>query len=84
MAELVDVALTDDVRLPYVAGAESALADVGTAFAAAWGALAAALPGITLTPLFDALPVEDIQAMTVVATQSRDGADRTPDEDVSE
>lgn len=69
MTEFVDVALTDDVRLPYVAGAEEALADVAVAFAAAWEALAAAFPGITLTPLFDTLPVQDIQVMADTARQ---------------
>ncbi|MEZ0447202.1 S8 family serine peptidase [Cellulomonas sp. ICMP 17802] len=63
MAEFVDIALTDEVRLPYVEGAESALADLDPAFAAAWDALAAAFPGITLQPLIDALPVDDLRAM---------------------
>lgn len=63
MTEFVDVALTDAVRLPYVEGAQSALADTDASFAAAWDALAAAFPGISLDPLFDALPVEDIAAI---------------------
>ncbi|SCF19937.1 Subtilase family protein [Micromonospora viridifaciens] len=72
MTEFVDVALTDEVRLPYVPGAESALADIEPAFAAAWEALAAVFPGIRLDPLFDSLPVEEIQAM-VDAARERSG-----------
>lgn len=69
MTEFVDVALVDAVRLPYVPGAQFALAEVDVAFAAAWDALAAAFPGISLEPLFDALPVEDIAAITDAARQ---------------
>ena len=69
MTEFVDVALTDAVRLPYVSGAEAALADIDPLFAAAWEALAAAFPGITLTPIFDALPVDEIQAVADAARE---------------
>jgi len=74
MAEFVDVALVDAVRLPYVSGAQSALGDVADFFAAAWDALAAAFPGITLEPLFDSLPVEEIAAMAAAAAE-RSGED---------
>ena len=65
------MALTDDVRLPYFAGAESVRAAVAASSADAWEALAAAFPGLTLTPLFDTLP-------------ARDGVDWTLYEEVSE
>jgi hypothetical protein len=69
MTEFVDVALTDDVRLPYSQGAQFALADIDAFSAAAWDALAATFPGISLDPLFDALPVEDIAAITDAARE---------------
>ena len=69
MTEFVDVALTDDVRLPYLAGAESVLAAVAGSFADDWEALAAAFAGLTLTPLFDTTPVEDIAAMADAARE---------------
>ena len=59
MTAFVDVRLIDGLILPYVAGAESALADVDLdpAFAAAWQGLLAAFPGLSLQPLFDGLPI---------------------------
>ena len=57
MTALVDVCLVDGLALPYVSGAETALAGTGLdpAFDAGWQALATGFAGISLKPLFDAL-----------------------------
>lgn len=72
MTEFVDVTLTGDIRLPYLSGAERALAEIDAAFATAWDGLAAAFPGVTLTPLFESLSAEEIQGMAD-ASRERSG-----------
>ncbi|AUT74005.1 S8 family serine peptidase [Paraburkholderia hospita] len=58
----VDVQLIDGLGLPYIAGAEAGLADpqLDPLFDAAWQGLLAAFPGLSLQPLFDSLPVEQL------------------------
>ena len=58
----VDVQLIDGLGLPYIAGAETGLADpqLDPLFDAAWQGLLAAFPGLSLQPLFDSLPVEQL------------------------
>jgi Subtilase family len=62
MMAFVDVQLIEGLALPYVAGAETALADpaLDPMFDAAWQALLATFPGLSLQPLFDAVPVEEL------------------------
>jgi Subtilase family len=58
----VDVQMMEGLALPYVPGAEAALADAALdpMFNAAWQGLLAAFPGLSLQPLFDELPVEQL------------------------
>jgi subtilisin family serine protease len=62
MTAFVDVELIEGLALPYVAGAESALADpaLDPLFQDSWEWLVAGFPGLTLQPLFDTMPVEQI------------------------
>lgn len=62
MTALIDVQLIEGLGLPYVTGAEAALLDpsLDPAFNDAWQALVADFDGLTLSPLFDALPVEQL------------------------
>ena len=59
---LVDVQVIEGLALPYVPGAEAGLADPGLdpLFNAAWQAFVAAFPGLSLQPLFDGTPVEQL------------------------
>ncbi len=59
---LIDIQLIEGLGLPYTAGAEAALehAALDPMFAAAWDQLLLAFPGVTLQPLFDALPIEEL------------------------
>jgi hypothetical protein len=62
MTTRVDVQLIDGLGLPYEPGAEAGLLDEGLdpAFNDAWQAFVAAFPGLTLVPLYDSLPVEQL------------------------
>ena len=59
---LIDIQQIEGLGLPYTAGAEAALehAALDPMFAAAWDQLLLAFPGVTLQPLFDALPIEEL------------------------
>jgi hypothetical protein len=78
MTAFVDVCLIEGLALPYVAGAETALAGTGLdpAFEAGWQAVAATFAGITLQPLFDALAVE---ALADMVDAIRTGGEEPPD-----
>lgn len=62
MTAFVDVQLIEGLGLPYVPGAEAALLDGGLdpLFKDAWEGLVAIFPGLSLQPLFDDLPVEQL------------------------
>ncbi|MCC7125203.1 MAG: serine protease, partial [Acidobacteria bacterium] len=59
----VDLQLIAGLGLPYEAGAESALLDprLNPIFDLAWQGFVALYPGQTLQPLFDELPVEQLE-----------------------
>ena len=62
MTAFVDVQLIEGLALPYEAGAEAALAaaDLDPAFTMAWQGLLDTFPGLSLQPLFDGLPIEEL------------------------
>ncbi len=62
---IVDVQLIEGLGLPYLPGAESGLQDPGLSplFNDTWQAFVAAFPGMTLMPLFDGLPIEQLADM---------------------
>jgi hypothetical protein len=62
MMAFVDVQVIEGLGLPYVPGAEAALADpaLDPLFDAAWQALLVSFPGHSLQPLFDSLPIEQL------------------------
>ena len=62
MTARVDLQLIDGLGMSYAPGAEARLldADLDPAFNDAWQAFAATFPGLTLTPLYDGLPVEQL------------------------
>ena len=62
MTTIVDVQLVEGLGLPYAAGAEAGLLDAALdpIFNDAWQAFVATFPGLTLVPLFDGLPVEQL------------------------
>lgn len=75
MSEFVDVRMVDGLALPYLAGAEAALADadLDPIFDAAWQALLLAFPGLSLQPLFDAIPIDRLADMVdAVRTQGEE------------
>jgi hypothetical protein len=62
MTALIDVRLIEGLGLPYVEGAEAGLLDsaLDPIFNDAWQAFVAAFPGLTLTPLFNSVPIEQL------------------------
>ena len=62
MTSVVDVQLIEGLGLPYAPGAEAGLLDAALdpIFNDAWQAFVATFPGLTLLPLFDDLPVEQL------------------------
>lgn len=62
MTTIVEVQLVEGLGLPYTAGAEVGFADAALdpIFDAAWQAFVATFAGMTLVPLFDGLPVEQL------------------------
>jgi hypothetical protein len=62
MTTIVEVQVVDGLGLPYVPGAEAALLDeaLDPVFNDAWQAFVATFAGMTLVPLFDGLPVEQL------------------------
>jgi hypothetical protein len=78
MTALVDLQLIEGLGLPYAPGAEAALADASLdpIFNEAWQALVAVFDGLTLVPLFDQIPVEDLADLVDAI---RVGGDEPPD-----
>ena len=78
MTAFVDVQLIEGLGLPYAPGAEAALLDAALdpIFNDAWQAFVATFPGLTLAPLFDEVPVEDIADLVDAI---RVGGDEPPD-----
>jgi len=62
MTTIVEVQLVEGLGLPYTAGAEVGFLDAALdpIFDVAWQAFVATFPGLTLVPLFDGLPVEQL------------------------
>jgi hypothetical protein len=62
MTTFVDVQLIEGLGLPYAPGAEAGLLDsaLDPGFNDAWQAFVAIFPALTLVPLFDELPVEQL------------------------
>lgn len=62
MTSRVDVQLIDGLNLPYEPGAEAGLLDatLDPVFNDAWQAFVTDFPGVTLAPLHDTLPVEQL------------------------
>jgi hypothetical protein len=78
MTSRVDVQLIDGLGLPYETGAEAGLLDAALdpVFNAAWQAFVADFPGVTLAPLYDTLPVEQLADLVDAI---RVGGDEPPD-----
>src|SRR5262245_28437159 len=62
MTTIVEVQVVEGLGLPYVPGAEAGLLDeaLDPVFNDAWQAFVATFAGMTLVPLFDGLPVEQL------------------------
>ena len=78
MTVVVDVCLVEGLALPYVSGAEAALSDpqLDPVFATAWAGLLELFPGLSLEPLFDALPTD---ALADLVDAVRMGGEEPPD-----
>ena len=78
MTTIVDVQLIEGLGLPYAPGAEAGLLDAALdpIFNDAWQAFVATFPGLTLLPLFDDLPVEQLADLV---DGIRVGGDEPPD-----
>jgi hypothetical protein len=75
---LIDIRLIDGLSLSYVSGAEAELTrpDLDPLFASAWQGLVAAFPSLSLQPLFDSLPVAELDE---IVNQASAGGAEPPD-----
>ena len=78
MSTRVDVQLIDGLGLPYEPGAEAGLLDAALdpMFNNAWQAFVTTFPGLTLVPLYDSLPIEQLADLVDAI---RVGGDEPPD-----